>query len=46
MSQLVVNNWELWLVREPVTPAADVNSGFSIYLHRPDAVVTQAFAGR
>lgn len=41
-----VNNWELELGREPVTPAADGNAAFHVYPHRPNAVVTQGFAGR
>lgn len=42
----MVNNSEMWLVREPVTPAADENSGFNIYFCRPNAVVTQGPAGK
>lgn len=38
------NNSELWLLREPVAPAADVNPGVNIYFGRPHAVVTQGFA--
>lgn len=32
LSQSVVNSSELWLVREPVTPAVDLDSGFHISL--------------
>lgn len=46
MEPVGVNNWELELGREPVTPAADGNSAFHVYPRRPNAVVTQGFAGR
>lgn len=46
MSQLVVNNSELWLVREPVAAAADGNSGVNIDLCKLHAVVTPDFAGK